>query len=136
MSFYGCSNNKYVLSIVGALIALVFTYMYDKFERKDYSYMQYVKMAIVGYIVSLISVMMAGHIMGLEGGEFPLPFTKGDFGTSTAPIQTGGTTAPQTGGNVNGGPVNSVQQTHTPSVQPRTNIHIDTLDFRTGTPSF
>lgn len=94
-------------------------------------------MAVLGYIVSLLSVVVTRYAMGLEGGEFPLPFTNVSSAT-----QTGGSTVP---------PVNPTTfdkppvQTPTPTpapvqpVQPAQvpqNITIDALDFKTGTPTF
>ena len=131
-------TNKYVLSAIGAVLALLFTYMYDKFEKKDYSYMQYIKMAIVGYIVSLVSVVVTGYAMGLEGNNIPLPFTISD--TTTTTTQTGGTTVSQSNGVTVDSlkPVN-LSQTPAPApappVQPKS-VTVDTLDFRTGTPTF
>lgn len=145
MSFMEVITNKYVLSTVGAVLALLFTYMYDKFERKDYSYLQYVKMAVVGYIVSLISVIVSGYAMGLEGSDIPLPFANSVGITSSSssastPAQSGGSTnLPQTGGvSVDSlKPVNLPQSSfQSSSSQSIGNVNVDTLDFRTGTPTF
>jgi hypothetical protein len=143
MSFMDIITNKYVISIVGSLLALIFTYMYDKFERKDYPTVQYIKMAFVGYMVSLVSVVIAGYTMGLEGNEFPLPFTYDSILKSTSETQvpqTGGSTGGSTSGStvpMNTTVIEPIQpKPITPSVQPRTSVNIDTLDFMTGTPTF
>lgn len=145
MSFMEVITNKYIISTIGAVLALLFTYMYDKFERKDYSYLQYVKMAVVGYIVSLISVIVSGYAMCLEGTDFPLPFANSVGITSSPssasiPVQSGGgTNVPQTGSaSVDSlKPVNLPQSStlSSPS-QSIGNVNVDALDFRTGTPTF
>lgn len=132
MSFTEVIANKYVLSAVGAVLALLFTYMYDKFERKEYSYMQYVKMAILGYIVSLMSVVVTRYAMGLEGNEFPLPFT-----STPSTTQTGGSTVPPVNPTTFAEPPKPVSAPAPvqPTQVPQT-ITIDALDFKTGTPTF
>lgn len=51
-------TNKYVLSIIGSLICLLVTFLYDKFEKKEYSYAVYAKMMILGYIISIATILL------------------------------------------------------------------------------
>ena len=44
-------TNKYLISLLGSLMAFLATYMYDKFEKKEYSYAVYAKMMILGYVI-------------------------------------------------------------------------------------
>jgi hypothetical protein len=43
-------NNIYVLSLVSTLIGLALIYLYDKFEKKQYTSAMYIRFAIVLYI--------------------------------------------------------------------------------------
>lgn len=143
MSIIEIITNKYVISIIGAILALLFTYMYDKFEKKEYSSVQYIKMAFVGYVVSLISVVIAKHAMNMGDNDIPLPFiSKLPTTTSTTspPAPSGSTVTAQTGGNSSvidmPKPSHPPQFHQTSSSQPQYSTKLDNLDFRIGTPTF
>jgi predicted PurR-regulated permease PerM len=54
--------NNYVLALVGVCVSLLITYLYDKFEKKQYSSSVYFKIAILTYIASLTLLFSFKHI--------------------------------------------------------------------------
>lgn len=55
-------TNKYVISILGSLICLITTYLYDKFEKKEYSYAVYFKIMILGYLASISTILASSFL--------------------------------------------------------------------------
>lgn len=45
--------NNYVLSLIGVFVSLLITYLYDKFEKKQYTSATYIKIAVLVYIACL-----------------------------------------------------------------------------------
>ena len=60
-------TNKYVISILGSLVCLITTYLYDKFEKKEYSYAVYFKIMVLGYLAS-ISTIVASNLLSSNTG--------------------------------------------------------------------
>lgn len=54
--------NNYILALVGVCVSLLITYLYDKFEKKQYSSSVYFKIAILTYIASLTLLFFFKHI--------------------------------------------------------------------------
>ena len=55
-------TNKYVISILGSLVCLITTYLYDKFEKKEYSYAVYFKIMVLGYLASISTILASSFL--------------------------------------------------------------------------
>jgi predicted PurR-regulated permease PerM len=127
-------TNKYLISLLGSLMAFLATYMYDKFEKKEYSYAVYAKMMILGYVIS-VGILAVFQMIGSGSSSMQLPNVV-DVVSNTSQAVTGSQlpAVPQ--------PVPSTVQTTSARVgsgmvsRQAPNIPLDQLRFKIGSPAF
>ena len=67
-------TNMYILPIIASIIGLVIVYVYDKFEKKQYSNSVYFRIAILIYISCLATIYISKlNILQSGGGGSEQP---------------------------------------------------------------
>lgn len=121
-------KNIYIQALAGTLVTLLFIFLYDKFEKKDFTKVEYVKFACLSYFSCLASLYFSAYFNSstncpvISSGACPIKIN------TESKIMSGGSSS-NNSTNINNSNVNSNAN----------NIMNDTSNlerFKTGNPGF
>ena len=115
-------TNIYIISLIGSLLGLLLTYLYDKFEKKEYSSKVYFKVFMLTYIASLVTL----YVFNLVNNN-----------NVVSPKSVSVNTPPNTSISVNKTElVGGAQVNNTVPTNVSKPFSLESQQFNTGTPTF
>ena len=116
-------TNIYVISLIGSLLGLLLTYLYDKFEKKEYSGKVYFKVFMLTYLASVVTL----YVFNLVNNNNRVSQTLDSINKSTATAKGVSVNKSEL---VGGNQVNNIATNVTKS------FNMESQQFNTGTPTF
>tara|TARA_B100001057_G_C22786894_1_gene925970 strand:- start:105 stop:503 length:399 start_codon:yes stop_codon:yes gene_type:complete len=86
-------KNIYIQALAGTLVTILFIFLYDKFEKKDFTKVEYVKFACLSYISCLASLYVSMFFS--NSSNCPM------VSTNVSPVKMSSDTKSMTGGGLN-----------------------------------